>query len=195
MLCCCWTMRFWYWSFQSQMRFSSPARPTSWRVLPSSSSRRFLHHGLSGDAGVIGARQSTGRCRPSCGARRISRSCMTLSMAWPMCRAPVTLGNGIMMTYGFGLSSGNAANALSVSQRSKIRFSISAGSYCLGSSLGMEPPSFNSGTVVEAWLGHPPAAGGGGQTGVGKPRHSSPAETGAQLAKASQGRVHNAFTG
>ena len=29
---------------------------------------------------------------------RVSRSCMTLSMACPMCRAPVTLGRGIMMT-------------------------------------------------------------------------------------------------
>ena len=35
---------------------------------------------------------------PCIRCQRISRSCMTLSMACPMCRAPVTLGSGIMTT-------------------------------------------------------------------------------------------------
>jgi hypothetical protein len=57
----------------------------------------LLDDGLGGDPGVVGAGHPE-RVVPSIRCQRMSRSCMTLSMAWPMCRAPVTFGRGIMMT-------------------------------------------------------------------------------------------------
>jgi len=93
----CSRIRAWYWSFQAQIRSTRPSRPTSCRVSPSSSFSRF-----STTAWVaMPAWSVPGIHRvlsPCIRCQRMSTSCMELSMACPMCRAPVTLGSGIMMT-------------------------------------------------------------------------------------------------
>ena len=134
MLCCWATILFWLISFHSQIRATSPSLPRSCRVFPSSSKSLF-----STTAWVaIPAWSVPGSQRvlsPIMRCHRIRRSCITLSMACPMCRAPVTLGRGIMMTKRFSLSSGKAAKALARSHFWVTASWKAAGSYCLGSSL------------------------------------------------------------
>ena len=97
MRCCCAMIRAWYWSFQRQMRSTSPSRPTSWRVSPSSSLSRFSTTAwVAMPAWSVPGIHSV--LSPIIRCQRMSRSCITLSMAWPMCSAPVTLGSGIMIT-------------------------------------------------------------------------------------------------
>ena len=48
-------MRASYLSFHCQMRFTSSSRPRSWRVFFSCCEHAPFHHGLRGDAGVVGA--------------------------------------------------------------------------------------------------------------------------------------------
>ncbi len=78
---CCWAMiRAWYWSFHCQIRSTRPSRPTSWRVSPSSSLSRFSTTAcVAIPAWSVPGIQSV--LSPSRRCQRISRSCITLSMA------------------------------------------------------------------------------------------------------------------
>jgi len=97
MACCCVTMRVWHCSFHAQMRSMSASRPMSWRVLPSISLRRFSTTDcVAMPAWSVPAIHKV--LSPCMRCQRMRRSCITLSIAWPMCSAPVTLGSGIMTT-------------------------------------------------------------------------------------------------
>jgi hypothetical protein len=76
---------------------------------------------LGGDAGVVGAGHPQGvvALHPLC--MRMRMSCSVLFRACPRCRAPVTLGGGMTIVYGFAIGIGLAVEvALLLPERDTI---------------------------------------------------------------------------
>ncbi len=132
----CSVMRLPYFCFHSQVRRRNSSRPTASRLVPSLSNRRSTWSWVAIPAWSEPGTHSA--ARPVIRAWRIIRSSSETNSACPWCSAPVTLGGGMLITY--GSASGSAISGLNQPLSSHQRYnrcSVDSKSYVLGiSSIG-----------------------------------------------------------